>query len=189
MDIIYNAIIDRLNANKDLFTTNGMDAIKHIDLFKGQYINPEMHPAYKKPAVFYSWGAAWEDKIGLTQEGKLTIQIHLEISNRAQSFGGARDKDSGLLHFKYQTYVNALLHGFSTALFNPLKRRANEPDKSPTDTNVQLITYETKLVDDTAKQLVDSGYQFATIDDVNITTGLKEKTADVAPQSDYYVMD
>lgn len=185
MDFIYNDIVQRFKDNEEVFTSKGLVPIKHFDLFKSQYIYPELHILYKKPALFYEYAVAWSDYQGLKQEGNLTLRIHMEIENYGQSFAHSKNKDYALQVFEYHKRANALLHGFGGSNFHPLRRRSNEPDLNPASTNVHIITYESKVHDDTAQQLKDLGLIKAPIDEMETKqVPLKEQEEG---QSKYYI--
>lgn len=175
MDFIYETIKAKFQANQALFTDCGMSIIRHFDTFKSQYVYPEMHHLYKKPALFYEWQAAWTDAGRLVQDGDVTIRLHLELENYGEQFTGikktgqavdSRNKDHAELVFKYATYVNALVLGLSGSAFTPLRRIANDPDLSPTNSNVQIITYKCRVTDDTALQLTQQGLIKEPLDDM-----------------------
>ena len=113
MDFIYTAIIDRFNNNQALFTDVNLQPIKHFDLFKGQYIYPELHLPYKRPAIFYAYLANWKSRSGkLDQEGTLQVRLHIELENYGQSFGHSQNRDYALQIFEYHKRINALVHGW-----------------------------------------------------------------------------
>ncbi|MAX23393.1 MAG: hypothetical protein CMJ19_02720 [Phycisphaeraceae bacterium] len=170
MDFIYTSIIDRFADNADVFADNNIGIIKHFDLFKNQYVYPELHLPYKRPALFYQYQVNWKSRGGaLIQEGAVQIRLHIELENYGQSFGHSANRDYALEIFKYHTVVYALCQGFSTAKFTPLNRISNEPDETPAQTNVHIITFETKILDDTAQQLIDSGKIKQPLDDMTTT--------------------
>lgn len=170
MDFIYTAIIDRFNNNQALFTDVNLQPIKHFDLFKGQYIYPELHLPYKRPAIFYAYLANWKSRSGkLDQEGTLQVRLHIELENYGQSFGHSQNRDYALQIFEYHKRINALVHGFSGTNFTPLKRVLSEPDEAPAQTNVEVLTYETKVVDETAQQFKDNGLIKEPLDEMTTT--------------------
>ena len=170
MDFIYTAIIDRLQSADSLqhFSDCDLGPFKHLDIFKGQYLYPELHLLYKRPALFYQYGVQWTDRGGsLVQDGLVTVRLHIELENYGQSFAHSKNRDYALQVFKYHSLVAGLLHGYGTEYFSPLRRRSNEPDEAPAQTNVHVISFDTKIVDNTAQQIRDTQYTTIMIDNMH----------------------
>lgn len=169
MDFIYTKICEHLTSAETLqiFTDCELVPIKHFDIFKGQYLYPELHLQYKRPALFYEYAVTWTDRAGsLVQDGLVTVRLHLELENYGQSFHHSKNRDYALEVMKYHNLVAGLIHGFNDETFGSLRRRTNEPDQTPAQTNVHVISFETKIVDSTAQQIADSGLTEVVPDDV-----------------------
>ncbi|MEQ8685461.1 MAG: hypothetical protein RIE86_09215 [Imperialibacter sp.] len=168
-DLIYLALIARFKANEALFTADGLKPVAHFDLFKNQYIYPELHHLYKRPALFFEFNDEWEDKDDKSQDGTIMLSVHIELENYGDSADRSKNKDYALEIFKYHRYINALIHGFKSPVFTRLKRLRGQTDQNPTNTNVKVITYSTRVMDDSAWQLEQKGLIKEPLDDVTFT--------------------
>jgi hypothetical protein len=147
MDFVYLPCVTRLKSAPALFTDNGTEAPVHFDLYKGQYVNPELHQPYPKPAIFFRFEIDWEDLKNNTQKGLAIMELHLERENYSETADGSPDQETALKDFEFMRIVNFLIHGFSTADFSPLKRRKTNMDENPVTTNVTIQRYEFELID------------------------------------------
>jgi|GEM_PF-4483278 len=193
MDFIYNSIIERLTQNKAVFEEFNVPFIQYFDLFKSQYIYPELHLPYKRPALFYEWAAQWTDKGVGIQQGDLTLRLHLELENYGESFVGmtrtgqvmeSKNKGYALEIFEMQKLVHAIISGLEGEAFTPLRRISTDPDLNPINTNVTLITYSTKVTDDTAFQIADRVFERVPLDDMQ--NERVETTPPVEEEDGYY---
>ena len=187
MDFIYTTLIQRFKDNETLFNDEGLLPVKHFDMFKGQYIYPELHLAYKKPALFFQFRTVWKSFNEYTQDGTVTLTLHVELENYGHSAGYSRNRDYALQVFDTHRRINALMHGFSSSQFTPLMRIENNPDDSPVKTNVELITYQTSLRDDTALQFREMGLIKEPLDEVSTPSQVPVRQAPQPDTSKYTV--
>jgi hypothetical protein len=159
MDYIYEAVCERLDSKAALFEQVALQPIRHIDYFKGQYQQPELHEIYELPAVFMDYSVNWEDESNNTQKGTATIRIHIELDNIGESANRSSTKAQALEIFRYYQLVNVLLHGLQGESFTKLKRRSEEPDLNPTATHVHIITYTCEVEDDSTHIYRDYIYE------------------------------
>lgn len=168
MNYIYLPLIDRVKSFESLFEDLGLPTVKHFDYFKNQYVYPELHHLYLKPAMFFEYQVTWANGDGLVQKGTVTIRWHLELENYAQSFDGAKNQDQALSIFVYHRLVRALLHGYGGSMFSPLYATDEEPDLNPTNSNVHVLSFRAQVTDDLAKQIADLGTAQVTGEDLNL---------------------
>jgi hypothetical protein len=155
MDYIYLPCVQRVKDSEQLFTTNGVNPIAHFDLFKGQYLNPEIHQPWAKPALFFKFNITWEDLSNNTQKGIGELELHIEQENYSESYDGSSDRDQALSDFELVRIVSAVLHGFKTANFTALKRRATNMDDNPSNTNVTVVRFSFELIDESMDKYRD----------------------------------
>lgn len=184
MDYIYKPLLQRFKDNTDLFAAVGIAPIGHIDRFKGQYLNPDLHQPYLKPALFIRFTTRWEDKGNLTQEGKVTMEVHMELENYGESYMDSPDQDYALEDYLYQRVVNILIHGFEGEEFSRLMRVSTDEDENPTNTNVTVSRYECTIQDDSTDRLRDMIKE--PLDDM--TTERESYPPEAAPDLSKYVI-
>lgn len=153
MKDIFKTICDRVKAGEQIFQELNLAPIRHFDLFKGQYLNPDQVQPYELPALFYQYSVLWDEAGSNTQKGACTVTIHLELDGMAESYEGSSDQDTALMAFDYFMLVNVLLQGLEGEDFTGLKRKTDDPDLSPSATTVHLITYETLYTDTSTHRL------------------------------------
>lgn len=170
MDYIYLACIDRIKSFEALFQERGLKPIQHFDFFKNQYIYPELHHIYKKPALFFEYRVNWRDRDRLVQKGEASLRFHLEIENYAASFEGSKNQETALRIFKYHRLLKGILHGFRKEGTVPrLVCVGEEPDLNPTTTNVHILTFECTVVDDVAEQIAKLNMEEAIGEELALT--------------------
>jgi hypothetical protein len=191
MDYIYLACINRIKSLEQLFTDAGLKPVQHFDFFKNQYIYPELHHVYKKPALFFEYRVAWRDKDRLVQEGDAELRFHLELENYAASFDRSKNQETALMIFKYHRLLKGCLHGFVPSLEGSgvgsrMGCISEDPDLNPTTTNVHIITFKTKVTDDIALQIEQMGIEETQGDDVSLT---RVDPENIDGTTDRYVID
>lgn len=88
MKSFFKKICQAFQDNEALFTDAGLPAVKTIDKYRGQPLNPQQFELFELPAVFVGWSISWQKK-GKFYEGLATLQFHVmqdatwEISNVA----------------------------------------------------------------------------------------------------------
>jgi hypothetical protein len=148
MDYIFLPCIERLKASEQLFIDSGLQPIAHFDRFKGQYLNPDLHQPWAKPAIFFKFNIAWENQSNNTQKGTGTMEVHLELENYSESYAGSPDQALALLDYEYIRVVSAILHGFRTDKFQSLARVTTDEDENPSNTNVTIIRFSFEILDE-----------------------------------------
>ncbi len=174
MNTIYEKIIQQLNNNEAAFTDAGLIPIKHIDKFRGQYLNPEAHEIFATPAIFYKWQAAWSNIGNGIQRGDVAIDIHIVLDNYHSAASGSSDYVEALKIDKYYEVINSLLHGLSGKKFTPLQRTADQPDEQPTQLIVHITSYSCKYTDNTASYLNKISY--TEINDLSLQKEIRKPT-------------
>ncbi len=156
MEAIYRALVTRFNSNavKQLFTDEGLEPVKHIDRYKGQYLNPELHQAWAVPAIFFKFNIVWEPKANNTQRGNGILEAHIELENYHESYMGSSDYEAALTDYKYHQLIHSVLQGFSTADFGALSRITTDEDENPSNTNVTIIRYSFTVEDNTTDKYI-----------------------------------
>lgn len=156
MDILYTAVMNRLNANKNLFTDEGVSPVLHIDYFKGQYHQPDEHDVFQVPAVFFEWSVNdWKNKGNQTQEGTATVTIHIVLENSASNAFGSSSAEDARKTTKYYELVHACLQGLSGACFSAFRRTSDNPDPTPPAHHAHLITYTSRVEDNSTLKYRD----------------------------------
>lgn len=156
MEAIYRALVTRFNSNpvKQLFTNEGLKPVAHIDRYKGQYLNPELHQAWNVPAIFFKFNITWEDKGNNTQRGTGIIEAHIELENYHESYMNSTDFDAALTDYKYHQLIHSVLQGYNTADFGPLSRITTDEDENPSNTNVTIIRYTFTVEDESTDKYI-----------------------------------
>jgi hypothetical protein len=152
MDYIYLPCKDQIKSKSQLFIDNGVKPIAHLDRFKGQYLNPDLHQPYSLPAVFFKFSVTWEDLTNNTQKGIGILEVHVELENYAESADGSPDIEKALLDYETIRVLNAVLHGFKTEQFTALKRRSTDEDENPTSTNITIVRYAFEVLDESMEK-------------------------------------
>lgn len=184
MDYIYKAVVDRLKSEtaQAYFDLTGLKPFAHIDRFKGQYLNPDLHQPWNCPAVFLKFNVAWDEVLDLKQHGNGIMEVHLELENYAESADDSPDQDSALTDYEYQRIIQVLLQGFSTDQFGPFKRVSTDEDDNPTNTNVTIIRYSFSVEDYSAYRFKDANVQ--KLDDLTLT---RQNNEPAPPESNYVI--
>lgn len=157
MELIYRALVSRFNnpTVKQLFTDNNLKPIAHIDRYKGQYLNPELHQAWAVPAIFFKFNLVWEDKGNNTQRGSGILEVHIELENYHESYMGSPDYDAALTDYKYHELIHSVLQGFNTPDFGPLSRMTTDEDENPSNTNVTVVRYSFTIDDNSTDKYIN----------------------------------
>jgi hypothetical protein len=150
METLYRALVTRINAAAALFTDNDLKAIAHIDRFKGQYLNPELHQAWPVPAIFFKFNVVWEDKGNNTQRGNGILEVHVELENYHESYSGSPDYDAALVDYQYLAIIHTVLQGFMG-----LSRQTTDEDENPSNTNVTIMRYAFTIDDDSTEPYIN----------------------------------
>lgn len=155
MDYIYLPCVAKLKQIAQLFIDNGTEVPKHYDLFKGQYVNPDLHQPYAKPAIFFRFEIDWQDLANNSQKGIGIMEVHCERENYSETADGSPDQETALKDFEFMRIVNFGLHGFETADFSKLKRRKTQMDEQPVQTNITIIRYDFEVIDNSTDKYKD----------------------------------
>jgi hypothetical protein len=152
MKSIYNSLLSRINSGAQLFTTNGLKPIAHIDRFKGQYLNPELHQPWHVPAIFFKFNINWADKGQNTQRGAGILEVHIELENYHESYSGSPDKDAALKDYDYVAIIHSLIQGFGGSTWSAFSRITTDEDENPSNTNVTIVRYVFDVDDDSTEK-------------------------------------
>lgn len=155
MKTIYLFLMERFQRAAAMFEDFGLKRIAHIDRFKGQYLNPELHPVYPVPAIFFKFNITWEDKANKTQRGTGILEAHVELENYHESYMGSSDMDKALIDYDYVAMIHSVLQGSAGPGFGPLSRMTSDEDENPSNTNVTIIRYMFNVDDDSTDKYTD----------------------------------
>jgi hypothetical protein len=150
MKELYTSLLARFAAAEALFTTESLKPIAHIDRFKGQYLNPELHPVYPVPALFFKFNITWEDKGQNTQRGAGILEVHTELENYHESGSNSLDQAEALKDYDYLTIIHSLIQGFQD-----YSRISTDEDENPSNTNVTITRYSFTVDDDSTERYSD----------------------------------
>jgi hypothetical protein len=185
MEIIYRALLARFTASAPLFTDNNLKPIAHLDRFKGQYLNPELHQAYPVPAIFFKFNIVWEDKGSNTQRGNGILEVHVELENYHESYLSSQDLDEALVDYQYLAIIHSILQGFQDESFGPLSRMTTEEDENPSNTNVTIMRYSFTIDDNSTDIYID--WVREKLDDM-ITIRKPERSVPAIEDDDQFVV-
>jgi hypothetical protein len=186
MRYVYLPTIQRIKNSNQLFIDNGLKPIAHFDRYKGQYLNPELHQPWEKPALFFKFNITWEDFNNKVQKGVGVMEVHMELENYGESYDGSSDQDYALQDFDYQEIIAAILHGYKTANFTALKRRSTDEDENPSNTNVTIMRFEFEVIDESAERF--RYWILEKLDDLNLNKKPTDFTLPAPCDDDKYVI-
>jgi hypothetical protein len=184
MDYVYKPCIAELKSKAQLFIDNGVIPIAHFDKFKGQYIHPDLHQPYAKPAAFFKFNITWEDLVANAKKGHATLEVHLELENYYESGDINPDKDLALLDYEMIRVTSAILHGFKTANFSALRHKSTDEDESPTTTNVTIMRFEFDVIDESTTKIFD----IQKLDDMTLKQKPEDDTPPAVEDDDVYII-
>lgn len=138
-------VYETFEANKALFEQLDLEPVKHIDLFRGQTLNPAQFEYYDQPAIFIGWKIVWS-KAGQYYDGILTLDFHVVTDPTWDTSNISTSKEAGLKNVMYHALVRYVLDGLESENTGKLKR----VDEEPVDTgviNYNVLRYECQYND------------------------------------------
>jgi hypothetical protein len=150
---IYQSLKARLKSFDAFLVDESYSKVNHYDLFKGQYIYPESHDEFPYPAIFFETAIEWEDDGNLSQKGLAQIRVHIVQEQYSRSMDGSVDEDTALRVLDFEQLIHECLHGYEDQGFTKLLRRGEIPDTGAKNESVSIVTYVSKVVDDTTSRL------------------------------------
>jgi hypothetical protein len=129
--------------------------IKHIDLYNGQFENPEAHLPANYPAVYVEFlPTRWDTHPQGVQRGTGGIRVYCVVKN----FLGADNIDlrttevaqQRLAYLLFEKLVHAALQNFAPTGYGNLMRSTTLPDATFTSVLVVVHEYEAAEADDSA---------------------------------------
>ena len=113
MELIFNKIIETLNANKERFREKGLKPVQFIDIYDGQPQEAEEYE-FTLPAIFDDYGVVWE-RSGNVKHGAASIDIHI-LADKGCTIDSLRhDREKGMKRFRFYNLVADLLENIETA--------------------------------------------------------------------------
>ncbi len=190
MKKIYLAIMAHLKTLDAFFEEFSYSKIKYYDLFRGQYIYPESHPAYDRPAVFIEMAIDWSDnQANLSQQGTATIRVHVVQDQYSDSFdydaGASADKSTALRVLDFADLVHEAIHGFESQSIGKLYRTRSLPDTGADNEDVTILEYTCQIIDDSTSRLNEYVHNDPTDVALNITNALVKKIKGADTESKY----
>jgi hypothetical protein len=121
--------------NKAYFEALGLQPVKHVDVFRGQPLNPEQFEYYEIPALFIGRKITWT-KNGRSYIGNPVLEFHMVTDETWDTSNISTSHVEGLKQTMYYELVQYLLDDLESKTTGKLIRIDNEP----VDTGV--VTYE-----------------------------------------------
>ncbi|GAA4825510.1 hypothetical protein [Algivirga pacifica] len=164
---IFTAIKERLNSVSAKFNAAGFPAVKHVDLDKGQYLQPELHEIFPLPAVFYSSTVDWSTTPGNVQKGTAIIETVIVLQSSASAAYGSSTLQEAEKVLAYHSQVHKYLQGLKGVCFTSLKRLRSGDVPVAAGFYAYATTYQCEVTDSSTHLLSD--YVEETMDDVVVT--------------------
>jgi len=144
MKALYLLIKDALNNAEMSFKEDGLENIKHIDLYKGQYLS-EDYDGFDIPGVFIEYSIAWKEAGGGIQKGDATVTLHIVTDNVYDTFGN--EEERGLRGLDLYQKIHEAVQNLNSEYISNLRRTTEQPETQDTSQHVHLITYSCELTD------------------------------------------
>ena len=151
-------------------------AIIEIDIYNGQYENPELFDSYNYPAVFIEFSPNnWLNNTDDTQEGLGGFRIHVivplvsqDTRNIDQAASG--DQTTRLAMMALPQQVHQALNGFQpTGFSTPLERVDDTPDHNYDEKYVMVYHYTAIALDETTGTYEQPGWQITQLTGTVVT--------------------
>lgn len=142
MKEIFQKIIEKLLSQEavTLFNQLGVQPIKYIDLYRGQYANYENFDLVSLPAVLVDWSADLTD--ATSNESVLSISLHLIYEQVADTSSISANQDNALKFFDFIDIVHSLVVSIQGNGIGKLKLRRQEPAELDHPGIVHILSYE-----------------------------------------------
>lgn len=183
----YLQLIEFLNQEKvkEIYRSLGVKPIKHLDLFNGQYLRPDMHEIFALPALFYEYTIAYDDQ----GKGIMNLVIHLCQEQLRDASSISRSKNKALDVLRVHTVTKAALKRFESPYTGKLKLTSEQTVLDEIYFVTQL-SYECSAIDD-AEALAKEA--FAHFENVKLqgqlTKKIHEENPEVASEDESYYFD
>lgn len=146
--------------------------IKFIDLYNGQFENPENHLPANYPAVYIEFlPTQWTTQGQGTQRGTGGIRVYCVMKSFLDTYNIERytqpQQQQRLAHLLFEKAVHAALQNFAPTGYGNLMRSSTLPDATFTSVIVVVHEYEAAEIDDSA--FVYKDWQQAVIEDFKIS--------------------
>lgn len=143
MKEIYKQIIEKLTspATIALFESAGVQPVKFVDLYKGQYLDYSKYEITPLPAVFMDWNIIITNPT--QNESTAMIMLHLDYEQVSDTSSLSIQRDNALKLFDFIDLVQQVVSTIQVEGSGKLKLRNAEPVQLDNPGQVILLTYET----------------------------------------------
>lgn len=132
----YKDIYQEFENNKQKFIDAEVPAVKTMDRYRGQPLNPEQFEYYELPAIFIERSIAWE-RDGQVYNGVLLLRFHVVMEPTWDTSNIGTNNEDGLNYGTFLDCTREVLDNMRRPYISTLFRTSDEP----VDTGV--IVYET----------------------------------------------
>lgn len=138
MKALYNTIIERLTSQqaKEAYRAKGIPSMKYIDLYRGQYFNPENYELLKLPGLLFEFTIAYSNT-----EGIANITLHLLYEQKRDTSNISQSKEKALKFFDFVSVTHTLLEELESPNTGKLELIGEEILKDDAVVSVYLLTY------------------------------------------------
>ncbi|WP_027394189.1 hypothetical protein [Aquimarina latercula] len=166
MKELYTTIIERLTseAAAQTYRNAGIPALKHIDLYRGQYFNPEAFETFRLPGLLFEFTVAYQ---GTTGVASITLHLMYEQGRDTSSISQSRDK--ALQLFDFVKVTHQLIEELESPNTGKLELISEELLRDDAVVSVYLLSYQAPYYGRNKEK-----YQYAQGEDVNITGRIRE---------------
>ncbi len=141
---IYLAIIERL---KQIIDQDGMQRIKHFDLWNHNVEFIEQETPFDMPAVFIEFGPIdWATMAGGVQQATITVSIHVATRYGGATADGALSQDEALSHFDLLDEIGKKMFGLNGDGFQAFKRIRSQTNHNHEEIIENIESFTTFVV-------------------------------------------
>lgn len=150
MKVLYNAIIDKLNAEFS------REEKLWIDFYRDQWTDLKEH-SFSLPAVLIQFTSInWETVSQKVQRGELELTLHIGQNHVQDTHDGAPTREAALQIYDFVDRVHRAVAWLGTEKTSILQRvRSQESDANASNLHISTITYRCNVLDYTASDLDD----------------------------------
>ncbi|MBN2669974.1 MAG: hypothetical protein JXR60_12205 [Bacteroidales bacterium] len=122
MKNIFQVITEKLTNQQatDLLTSRNLPSVKYVDLYKGQYLSPELFDVMPLPAVLMGWSINHEDETA-------TVNLHLVYEQVQDTSNKSLSQDAALKFFDYLNSIHELVNEAESENTGKLEAISFEP--------------------------------------------------------------
>ncbi len=122
MKSIFQVITEKLTnqAAIDLFASRNMKKVMYVDLYKGQYLSPELFDVMPLPAVLMGWSINHEDETA-------TVNLHFVYEQVRDTSNKSLSQAEALKFFDYLNTIHQLVNEAESENTGKLKAVGFEP--------------------------------------------------------------